>query len=57
LDNNLRYIDHRTIEFIIFKNIKYSLGRKTETEELPLRHDKSLPKWTENKLSVNNWFS
>ena len=26
--HNSRQIDHRTIEYIIFKNVKYSLGRK-----------------------------
>jgi hypothetical protein len=56
-ENNLRYVDHRTIEYIIFKNVKYSLGRKTETEELPIRHDKDLPRWDQSKLKVGDWFS
>lgn len=56
-DNNFRYVDHRTIEYIIFKNVKYSLGRKTETEELPIRHDKDLPRWNQSKLKVGDWFS
>jgi hypothetical protein len=56
-DNNFRYVDHRTIEYIIFKNVKYSLGRKTETEELPIRHDKDLPRWDQSKLKVGDWFS
>ena len=35
--------------------MKYSLGRKTSTEELPL---KALDiKFDLNKLAVNNWFS
>jgi hypothetical protein len=56
-DNNFRYVDHRTIEYIIFRNVKYSLGRKTETEELPIRHDKDLPRWNQSKLKVGDWFS
>lgn len=24
---NIRQVDHRTIDFIIFKNVKYSLGK------------------------------
>lgn len=38
--NNIRSVDHRTIQFIIFKNVKYSLGKKAPgTEELPLKVD------------------
>jgi hypothetical protein len=28
--NGLKYVDHRSIEYIILKNVKYSLGKKTE---------------------------
>lgn len=42
LNNNFRQVDHRTIEWIIFRNVKYSLGKKAPgTEELPLKYDKS----------------
>ena len=55
---NIRSVDHRTIQFIIFRNVKYSLGRKVPgTEELPLKHDSKTPKWTGSKLSAGNWFS
>jgi len=38
--NNFRQVDHRTIQWIIYKNVKYSLGNKSTTEELPLKRDK-----------------
>ena len=57
-NNNIRQVDHRTIQFIIFRNVKYSLGRKAPgTEELPLKYDAKAPKWAGSKLSVGNWFS
>ena len=56
--NNVKQVDHRTIEWIIFKNVKYSIGRKAkDTPDLPLKHDKSLPRWDENKLEKDNYFS
>jgi hypothetical protein len=56
--NNIRQVDHRTIQFIIFRNVKYTLGRKAPgTEELPLKYDAKAPKWTGSKLSAGNWFS
>jgi hypothetical protein len=56
--NNFRQIDHRTIDHIIYKNVKYSLGKKgKDTEELPLKFDKDASKWTLSKLAVGNWFS
>jgi hypothetical protein len=56
--SNIRTVDHRTIEHIIFKNVKYTLGKKAPgTEELPLKYDKADAKWTPSKLAVDNWFS
>ena len=26
--NNFRQVDHRSIDYIIYKNVKYSLGKK-----------------------------
>ena len=53
-----RQIDHRTIEYIIFKNVKYSQGKKAgDVGELPLKPDKNETHWKENKLGVGNWFS
>lgn len=56
--NNFRQVDHRTIEWIVFKNVKYSLGKKAPgTQELPLRYDREDQKWLPSKLAVGNWFS
>ena len=56
--NNVRQVDHRTIEYIIFRNVKYTLGKKAPgTEELPLKYDKKDVKWNATKLAVGNWFS
>jgi len=56
--NNFRQVDHRTIEYIIYKNVKYSLGSKSpETEELPIKYDAKEPNWNETKLKVGDWFS
>ena len=58
--SNHRQVDHRTIEHIIFKNVKYSLGRKPvgqPAEELPLKHDHKLPRWDDKKLAVGDWLS
>ena len=54
--NNFRQVDHRTINWIIFKNVKYSLGKKSTDQELPLKGDRH-NKWDASKLVVNNWFS
>jgi len=56
--SNIRSVDHRTIEHIIYKNVKYVLGKKAPgTEDLPLKHVKDAKKWGASKLSVGNWFS
>jgi len=56
--NNVRSVDHRTIEWIIFRNVKYTLGKKDSSiEELPLPYDKKDAKWGSSKLAVGNWFS
>ena len=52
----MKQVDHRSIKWIIFKNVKYTLGRKTDDRELPLKPDEG-DKWDSSKLSVNNWFS
>ena len=57
-NNNIRQIDHRTIQSIVFKNVKYSLGRKAPgSEEVPLKPDYDGPKWEASKLKKGNWFS
>jgi len=56
--SNVRSVDHRSIEWIIFRNVKYSLGKKAPgTDELPLKHEKDAAKWGSSKLAVGNWFS
>lgn len=56
---NFRYVDHRTIEYIIFKNVKYSVGKKSTDEELPLKVKDytTASKWAVHKLAKGNWFS
>lgn len=46
--NPYRQVDHRTINWIIFKDVKYSLGKKVLTEELPVKD--ALVKWDVSKL-------
>lgn len=56
--NNFRQVDHRTIDYIIYRNVKYSLGKKAPgSEEFPLKYDRDAAKWSESKLAVGNWFS
>jgi len=59
--SNVRKIDHRTINFIIFKNVKYTLGTKAKADkdlDLPIPFPKdAVAKWDESKLKVGNWFS
>ena len=37
--NNFRQVDHRSIDWIIYKNVKYSLGKKAADEDIPLKVD------------------
>jgi len=57
--NNFKQVDHRSIDFLVFKNVKYTLGRKPAgfDEELPLKVDRTAPRWDVSKLAVGNWFS
>lgn len=57
--NNFRQVDHRTIDYIILRNVKYALGRKAPggPAELPVKVDRTKPRWNESKLAVGNWFS
>lgn len=54
--NKFRQIDHRSLDYIIFQNVKYVLkkgAKKMEDEE----HKKDEPKWDTKRLAVGNWFS
>jgi hypothetical protein len=54
--SNIRSVDHRTIEYIIYKNVKYSLGKKSDGE-VPVKEDSKAARWDSSKLAVGNWFS
>ena len=58
---NIRQVDHRTIDYIIHRNVKYSLGKRTAAQadlELPVKPDrKAATRWDESKLKVGDWFS
>lgn len=51
--NNFRQVDHRTIQSIILKNVKYSLGKKSTLSSLVAPEKK----WDLSKLQVGDWFS
>lgn len=55
ISNRFRQIDHRSIDHIIWRNVKYVLkkGAKGEAEDLK----KGDAKWNSAKLSTGNWFS
>ncbi len=59
-ENKFRQIDHRSIEFIIFKNVKYVLkkgGKKEAKNDDEEEKKKDGPKWDVKSLGVGNWFS
>ena len=58
-DNKFRQIDHRTIQYIIFKNVKYVLkkGAKKEAEEEEEKKSGDKALWDRKDLAVGNWFS
>lgn len=54
LGNNIRMVDHRTIDYMIFKNKKYVVGKGKKEDEEAKKEDQ---KWDLGKLAVGNWFS
>ena len=54
--NKFRQVDHRSIDWIIFQNVKYVLkkGSKAQAED---DKKKDEPKWDSKQLAVGNWFS
>jgi len=46
-DNKFRQVDHRSIESLIIKNVKYVLkkGAKAKSDEEEKKEDKKAPKW------------
>lgn len=55
--NRFRQVDHRTIQSIILRNVKYTLGRKSTLKDLELPKEEPRYKWDVKKLQVGNWFS
>ena len=54
--NNIRQVDHRTIEWIIYKNVKYSQGVRSTIEDLPLKEVKDERNFDTSKIAPGNWF-
>ena len=56
--SNIRQVDHRTIDYLIYKNVKYCVGKKDpNVGELPIKKEKDAANWNNTKLNVGNWFS
>jgi hypothetical protein len=58
-DSKFRQIDHRTIESIILRNVKYTLKKASAKSGAAKDEEKKKdsPKWDFSKLAVGNWFS
>ena len=56
-ESKFRQIDHRSIDFIIFRNVKYILKQGAKSPEADEKYDKDAPKWDKTNLAVGNWFS
>ena len=52
-----RQVDHRSIQAIIFKNVRYVLGKGKTTFKTFTAPDTKKCKWDEKKLELGNWFS
>ena len=56
--NKFRQVDHRTIESIIFKNVKYVLGKGGKNfTDIDTTVTKGEPLWNSAKLAIGNIFS
>jgi hypothetical protein len=58
-DNKFRQIDHRTIDWIVFKNVKYVLkkGGKKDSDADGEERKRGEPLWDYSKLAIGNYFS
>ena len=57
-DNKFRQVDHRTIESIVFKNVKYVLKRGGKNfSDIDTYVPKDEAKWDAKKLEVGDMFS
>ena len=56
-EHRFKQVDHRTIESIIIKNVKFNLGKKSTLNTLEGWKWSETEKWNQTKLEVGNWFS
>ncbi len=66
-ENKFRQVDHRTINYIIYHNVKYVLKKggkkkaKDEDSDVEMDEDKKKkkeePKWNSAELAIGNVFS
>ena len=50
-------MDHRSIESVVFQNVKYVLKKGAKNPEEEAKKNRDEPKWDTAKLAVGNWFS
>lgn len=55
--SKFRQIDHRTVEWIIFKNVKYILKKGAKRAEDDEERKRGEALWDPKKLAAGNWFS
>lgn len=55
--SKFRQIDHRTIEWIIFRNVKYVLKKGAKKADDQEEKKKGEALWDPKKLAAGNWFS
>lgn len=55
-DGAFKQVDHRTINWIIYKNVKYSLGKSAVKQDLPLKPEDG-NRWDVSKIQAGQWFS
>jgi len=60
-ENKYKQIDHRSIDHIIYRNVKYVLkkgAKACDPEEYKTsKQQVNAPKWNDSNLTVGNWFS
>ena len=57
-DNRFRQVDHRSIESIVFKNVKYVLKKGGKSfDDIDTRIAKDEPKWNASQLKIGDMFS
>ena len=56
-ENQIRQVDHRTIQSIILRNVKFNLGKTSTLSSLPAPDYDHVSKWENSKLNIGNWLS